>query len=145
MAQVSTYLNFQGNTEEAFLFYKSVFGTEFECGGIMRMGDVPASPDQPEMSEADEKLVMHVSLPIFAGHILMGTDLPEWMGKLVQGNNISINLQTDTRGELDVLFAALSQGGNVEMKPQEMFWGDYFGSCTDRFGVRWMFDCGNKE
>lgn len=145
MAQVSTYLNFQGNTEEAFLFYKSVFGTEFECGGIMRMGEVPASPDQPPMSEADKNLVMHVSLPIFAGHVLMGTDLPESMGQLVQGNNVAINIQPDSRQEVDDLFAALSAGGTVEMPPQEMFWGDYFGSCIDKFGVRWMFDCGSKE
>lgn len=145
MASVSTYLNFAGNTEEAFNFYKSVFGGEFE-GGIHRMGEVPQQPGQPELSEADKNMVMHVSLPILGGHLLMGTDAPESMGfKVTFGNNIYINLQPDTRAETDRLFAALSEGGKVEMSLQEMFWGDYFGSCTDKYGVQWMFNCASKN
>lgn len=144
MAQVSTYLNFQGNTEQAFEFYKKVFGTEFPGEGIMRMSDVPCEPGQPEPSEEEKNLVMHVALPILAGHVLMGTDMPESMGKLVQGNNISISLQPDTRAEVDTLFAALSEGGSVAVAPQQMFWGDYFAACTDQFGVRWMFNCSNQ-
>lgn len=145
MAQVSTYLNFPGNTEEAFLFYKSVFGGEFE-GGITRMGDIPPQEGQPPMSDADKNLVMHVSLPILGGHKLMGTDAMESQGfKVNFGNNVYINLLTDTRAETDKLFAALSEGGKVEMPLQDMFWGDYFGSFTDKFGVQWMLACSNKE
>ena len=145
MARVSTYLNFSRTTEEAFLFYKSVFGTEFSTP-IARFQDIPSSPDQPPLAEADMNLVMHVELPILAGHVLMGTDAPESMGfTITPGNNIYINLEPDTRAETDRLFAALSQGGNVEMPLQEMFWGGYFGSLTDRFGIRWMFNCVNKS
>lgn len=144
MSRVSTYLNFNRNTEEAFLFYKSVFGTEFE-GEIGRMGNVPPDPANSPLAEEDKNLVMHVSLPILGGHMLMGTDAPESMGfKLNQGNNVYINLEPDTREETDRLFKALSEGGNVEMEPQEMFWGDYFGSCEDKFGTRWMFNCSEK-
>lgn len=144
MAKVSTYLNFVRETEQAFNFYKSVFGGEFD-GGIHRMGEVPTQEGQPPLAEADKNLVMHVALPILGGHVLMGTDAPESMGfKVNFGNNIYINLEPDTRPETDRLFAALSEGGKVEMKMQEMFWGDYFGSCTDKFGVKWMFNCSSK-
>jgi PhnB protein len=144
MARVSTYLNFPRSTEQAFLFYKSVFGTEFS-GPIHRFGEVPPSPEQPPIPEADRNLVMHVELPILAGHVLMGTDAPESMGfSLVQGNNAYINLEPDTRAETDRLFGALSAGGKVEMPLQDMFWGGYFGSLTDRFGVHWMFNCQAK-
>jgi PhnB protein len=145
MASVSTYLNFPGNTEQAFLFYRSVFGTEFDRNGIMRMGDVPHGPGQPPMPEDARNLVMHVCLPILGGHQLMGTDAVESMGqKLRFGNNSYINLQPDTRAETDRLFARLADGGQVDMPMQEMFWGDYFGSLTDRFGVQWMFNCAMK-
>ena len=145
MASVSTYLNFAGNTEEAFLFYKSVFGTEFD-GEIGRMGDVPPQEGRPPLSEQDKKLVMHVSLPTIAGHRIMGTDATESMGfKLTQGNNMYINLEPDTRAETDKLFKALSDGGKVGMELQEMFWGDYYGSLTDKFGVQWMFNCAAKK
>jgi PhnB protein len=144
MARVSTYLNFSRNTEEAFNFYKSVFGTEFD-GGIQRMSDVPPQEGQPPLAEEDKNLVMHVALPILAGHVLMGTDAPESMNfKVRPGNNVYINLEPDTRAETDELFKALSEGGKVEMPLQEMFWGDYFGSLTDKFGVQWMFNCAGK-
>lgn len=98
------------------------------------------------MAEEDENLVMHVALPILGGHMLMGTDAPESMGfQVIPGNNVYINLEPDTRAETDRLFNALSKGGRVEMPLQEMFWGDYFGSLTDRFGVQWMFNCSSKE
>lgn len=145
MASVSTYLNFSRNTEEAFLFYRSVFGTEFQGEGIMRMGDVPPSDDMPPLAEEDKNLVMHVMLPILGGHQLMGTDAPESMGfKMNFGNNIYINLEPDTRKETEDLFAKLSAGGTVTMPLTDMFWGDYFGSCTDKFGVQWMFNCAQK-
>lgn len=144
MARVSTYLNFNRTTEQAFEFYRSVFGGEF-LGPVMRMGDAPAGPNQPPMSDADKKLVMHVELAILGGHVLMGTDAPESMGfSLVQGNNVFINLEPDTRAETDRLFRALSEGGKVDMPLAEMFWGGYFGSLQDRFGTRWMFNCNSK-
>lgn len=145
MASVSTYLNFPRSTEEAFNFYKSVFGGEF-VNGIHRMGEVPMPENAPKMAEEDKNLIMHITLPILGGHLLMGTDAPESMGfKVTFGNNIYINLEPDTRTETDRLFQALSTGGKVETALQEMFWGDYFGSCTDKYGVQWMFNCASKK
>ena len=145
MAKVSTYLNFSNKTEEAFNFYKSIFGWKFD-GGIMRFSDVPKMEGEKPLNEKDKNLVMHVSLPILGWHKLMGSDAPESMGfKMIYGNNIYISLDPDTREETDRLFNALSAWGKVEMKPQEMFWGDYFGSCTDKFGVQWMFNCTSKK
>ena len=144
MARVSTYLNFTRNTEEAFLFYKSVFKTEFE-GPINRFGDGPGCPGQPPLPEADKRLIMHVALPILGGHVIMGTDAPESMGfTLNQGNNLYLNLEPDTRAETDRLYAALGEGGKKEQPLQEMFWGAYWGFLIDRFGVRWMFNCAAK-
>jgi PhnB protein len=145
MARTSTYLNFARNTEEAFNFYKSVFGGEFSPGGIARFGDIPPSDDMPPIPEADKNLVMHIELPIVGGHMLMGTDAPESMGMTVNfGNNVHINLEPDTRAETKKLFDALSAGGKVSMELQDMFWGAYFGSCTDKFGVHWMVNCPEK-
>ncbi len=144
MAKVSTYLNFPRQTEEAFNFYKSIFGGEF-TDKINRFSEVPPQEGQPPISEEDKNLVMHIALPILGGHVLMGTDAPESMGfKLVQGNNVYINLEPDTREETKKLFDALSAGGKVEMELQEMFWGDYYGSCTDKYGIQWMFNCSSK-
>ncbi|MBS1565234.1 MAG: SRPBCC domain-containing protein [Bacteroidetes bacterium] len=142
MARVSTYLNFPGNTEKAFIFYKSVFGSEFQGDGIKRFGDIPPADGMPALQEADKKLILHVELPILGGHILMGTDAPESMGFNISfGNNVHINLEPDTREETKRLFDALSAGGKVTMELQDMFWGAYYGSCTDKFGVQWMFNC----
>lgn len=145
MASVSTYLNFKNQTEEAFLFYKTVFGTEF-IGKINRFGEIPPQPGQPQIADADKNLVMNVQLPILGGHVLQGTDAPESMGfTLTQGNNVYVCLIPDTRAEADRLFAALSAGGKVEMPMQDMFWGDYYGSLKDKFGVQWMIDCSEKK
>jgi PhnB protein len=145
MATVCTYLNFDRETEEAFEFYRSVFKTEY-VAPIVRLGSAPRGEGQPPLSEADRNLVMNVALPITGGHILMGTDAPESMGfGVVKGTNIYIMIQPDSRAEADRLFAALSAGGAVEMEMQEMFWGDYYGSFTDRFGVRWMINTASKE
>lgn len=145
MAKVSTYLNFPRNTEDAFNFYRSVFGGEFGGNGIMRFKDIPSQEGMPPLAESDGNLVMHVELPITGGHVLMGTDAPETMGFTVNfGNNININLEPDTREETRSLFTKLSDGGKVTMELQDMFWGDYFGSCTDKFGVQWMFNCSEK-
>lgn len=137
MATVSTYLNFERNTAEAFEFYKSVFGTEYTS--IMRYSDMPADDDMPGVSDEDKDLIINEQLPILGGHRLMGTDAPESMGfTLNQGNNVYIALHPDTREEADRLFAALSAGGTVEMELADQFWGDYFGSFIDKFGTRWM-------
>lgn len=146
MARVSTYLNFERQTEEAFNFYKHVFKKDDFDAPIQRMGEVPPQEGQPELSEEDKNLVMHVQLTILGGHVLMGTDAPESMGfKVVQGNNVYINLEPDTRKETEELFADLAFEGVVDMPLQEMFWGDYFGSLTDKFGIHWMFNCSAKE
>lgn len=141
MHKVNTYLNFNGKTEEAFNFYKSVFGGEFE-GGFMRFGDVPSDDKSMEAPSEDVKnLIMHVSLPIMDGHRLMGTDAVEAMGFTVkQGNMVYISLHPDTKEEADRLFNELSAGGKVEMEMQDTFWGDYYGSFTDKFGIGWMVD-----
>jgi PhnB protein len=145
MAKVSTYLNFQRNTEEAFNFYKLIFGGEF-TGGISRFSDIPQSEKMPPLPEADRNLVMHIVLPILGGHNLMGTDAPESMGfKVTPGNNVYIMLEPDTREETKRLFKALSEGGKIEMELRDMFWGDYYGSCSDKFGVQWMFNCAEKS
>ena len=141
MARASTSLNFPGTTLEAFEFYRSVFGAEF-IGPILRMGDIPASPDGPAFAESEADMVMHIELPILAGHVLMGTDVVPSMGhQLVSGNNVEINLEPDTRIEADRLHAALGAGGSASMAMMELFWGGAWGSCTDRFGIAWMVNC----
>ena len=145
MARVSTYLNFPNYTEEVFNFYKSVFGTEFTEPGFRRFGDMPPMEGMPPTPDDLKNLVMHVELPITGGHVMMGTDAPEQMGfKVNFGNNIHINLEPDTREETKRLFDALSAGGKVEMELQDMFWGAYFGNCTDKYGVHWMFNCNQQ-
>jgi PhnB protein len=140
MARVSTYLNFMGTTEEAFLFYRTVFGTEF-LAPILRMGDMPTDPGAPPLSEEEKDLVMHVELPILAGHVLMATDMLASQGhQLRSGNNVTINLELDDRAETERLFAALSDGGSDTFGLQQMPWA-YWGTCADRYGVRWMFNC----
>lgn len=146
MSRVSTYLNFARNTEEAFNFYKSVFGGEFSEGGIVHFSDIPQTEGMIPLSDEDKKLVMHIELPILGGHLLMGTDAPESMGFNVKsGNNIHINLEPDTKAETKRLFEALSTGGKITMALQDTFWGAYYGSCTDKFGVQWMFNFVEKS
>ena len=145
MAQVSVYLNFSRETEAAFTFYKSIFGTEYD-GEIMRFSDMPPQEEHRPLPEEDQKLVMHVSLPILGGFVLMGSDAPESMGFTInKGNNFYINLQPDSRADTDRLFNALAEGGEVEMPLEDAFWGDYFGSLTDKFGIKWMLACSSKE
>ena len=140
MSKVSTYLNFPGNTEKAFNFYKSVFGREF-TGPVSRLGDVPESQDGPKIPDNEKNLIMHIELPIMNGHVLMGSDVPESMGfKLKFGNNILIMIEPDSKAETDHLFEQLSAGGKITMPLQDMFWGAYYGTCTDKFGVQWMFN-----
>ena len=144
MARVTTYLSFNRQTEAAFQLYQSAFQTDF-IGPIVRFGDGPPGPGQPPMPEADKSLILHVALPILAGHVLMGTDSTGAMGPALNpGNNIYLNLEPDSRLETDRLFAALGAGGKIESPLAEMFWGAYWGSLTDRFGIHWMFNCTAK-
>ena len=144
MARVSTYLNFPDHTEEAFNYYKSIFKTEFN--GVNRFGDMPPQEGQPPMNDELKNLIMHIELPILDGHVLMGTDAPAAMAFSVNmGNNMYIMLEPDTREETKKLYDALSTGGKVTMELQDMFWGDYYGSCVDKYGVQWMFNCTEKK
>lgn len=100
----------------------------------------------PSTRDEDKKLILHAELPILGGHILMATDAPESMGlKVDYGNNIHINLEPETREETKRLYEALSGGGKITMELQDMFWRAYYGSCTDKYGVNWMFNCAEKE
>jgi PhnB protein len=142
MARTSTYLNFANSTEEAFNFYKSIFGGEFIGKGISRFGDIPVHDGAPPMPEELKNLVMHVELAITGGHVIMGTDAPEQMGFTVNfGNAMHLNIEPDTIAETDRLFAALSEGGKIIHPLGRMFWDAYFGSCTDKFGTNWMVNC----
>lgn len=139
-ARVSSYVNFDGNTEEAMMFYQKVFKTEF-INGIKRFEDIPAGENQPPMAESIKKMVLHVELPLIGGHILMATDAPKEMGfTLNRGNNMHFNLEPDTLEEAQRLFDELSVNGNIEMNFQPMFWGGHYGGFTDQFGINWMIN-----
>lgn len=136
MARVNTYLNFMGNTEEAFNYYAKVFGTEISM--LSRMKDFPNN-NGAQLSEEDSNKIMNVQLPIVAGHLLMGTDALESMGhSLTVGNNISISLDVDSREDADKIYNALSVDSPSGSGMGEMPWGAYWGSCEDKFGIRWM-------
>ena len=144
MAHVSIYLNFMGNAEEAFTHYKKVFHSEFSAP-IMRMKDLPAQEGVPAIAEEDQNKVMHVALPILGGTEIMATDMLESMGqKLVEGNNMTISLNPDTKEEADRLFNELSDGSKNSVAPHDEFWG-YWGTCKDKFGIRWMFNVMNQK
>lgn len=136
MTAVNPYLNFNGNTEEAFNFYKSVFGGEFAA--LMRFKD---NAECGQIAESDKERIMHVALPIGNGNVLMGTDSLESLGqKLTLGNNFYICLSPESKEEAERLFNGLSAGGKIEMPLQDMFWGAYYGSFADKFGVQWMLN-----
>ncbi len=134
MATLNPYLNFDGNTEEAFNFYKSVFGGEFLT--LQRFKDTPVAD---QVAKEDRDKIMHVALAIGNGNMLMGTDALESMGhKLTYGNNYSLSLTTESEAETERLFNALSAGGTIEMPLKKEFWGAYFGMFKDKFGIQWM-------
>ncbi len=135
MATTNTYLNFKGNCEEAFLFYKSVFGGEFNYIG--RFGDMPASDDY-KVADSDKDKIMHVSLPIGTS-ILMGSDTGgAWAPTFIEGNNFSVSVSAESKTEADKIFKALAENGRITMPLENTFWGDYFGMLTDKFGINWM-------
>ncbi|MBI5647881.1 MAG: VOC family protein [Ignavibacteriae bacterium] len=143
MTTVNVYLNFAGNCEEAFEFYKSVFGGEFPYVG--RFKDMPPQEGMPPLPAEMENQIMHISLPIGGDTMLMGSDTGgEWAPSYVQGNNFAISISTDTKEEADRLFAGLSAGGTVTMPLSTAFWGSYFGMFTDKFGVNWMVSQGGE-
>lgn len=145
MSKTSIYLNFAGQTEAAFRFYQTVFGTEFSAP-FMYVRDIPKMEGMPEIPENELDKIMHIALPILGGTILMGTDSLECMGhQLISGNNVSINLEPDTLEETEKLFNALSAGGTEIMPLQMQFWGAMWGACVDKFGTRWMFNCETKQ
>ena len=136
MAQVNPYITFNGTCEAAFNFYKSVFGGEFPYIGKFK--DMP-SAEGKTMPAVDSEKIMHVSLPIGGGTILMGSDTDgEWANHFKEGNNISISINTDSEAEATKIFNGLSAGGMVTMPLNKTFWGAYFGMFTDKFGINWM-------
>jgi len=143
MAKTSIYLNFQGNCEEAFNYYKKVFKSDF-TGQVFRMKDGPPMPGAPKLSDKEANCIMNIALPILGGTVIMGSDMLESMGHKVKiGNNTTISLEADTNEEVDRLYKALSEGGSEMNAPMDMFWG-YWGICLDRYGIRWMFNCMKK-
>lgn len=144
MFTVQPYLNFDGKAEEAFNFYKSVFGGEFSM--MQRFNEIPASPDMPPIPEEEGKRIMHVALPIGNGGMLMASDTMPSMGHtLTEGNNFYVSLHPDNKEEADRLFKGLSEGGTVKMPMTDMFWGAYYGDFKDKFGIQWMINCQEKK
>jgi PhnB protein len=136
MIKINAYLNFPGNTEEAFNFYKSAFGGEFI--GITRFKDVADLPGKEHLSEKDLNGIMNIQLPV-GDNILMGTDALESMGqRTTVGNIITLSVHPDSKKDADRLYAALSKGGKPSMPMADMFWGDYWGMLTDKYGIQWM-------
>ena len=141
MTTINPYLNFLGNTEEAFNFYRSVFGGEFAM--LQRFKDVPGSG---KAAETDGDKIMHIALPIGKGNVLMATDALESMGHTLNvGNNFSLSISTDSDEEADKIFKALGEGGTIGMPLEKMFWGAYFGMLTDKFGIQWMVSHDQKD
>jgi PhnB protein len=135
MTKLNTYFNFAGNTEEAFNFYKSVFGGEFTS--IVRFKGMPM--EGVSIPEEDENKIMDIGLPIGKDNVLMATDILESLGqKLTQGNNVYTSVHPESKEEADRIFNALSAGGPIEMPIADQPWGDYYGSFKDKFGVQWM-------
>jgi PhnB protein len=134
MKMINPYLNFDGNTEEAFNFYKSVFGGEFST--IMRFGD---TPEAGNVSERDKNKIMHIALPLGNRQVLMGTDACESMGhQLKIGNNSFMALAAESEAEAHEFFSKLSVDGNIQVPIDKMFWGGLFGQLTDKFDMQWM-------
>jgi len=142
MAGLYPYLTFNGNCEDVFEFYKSVFGSEFSYLG--RFKDMP--PGEFEVPEAEKEKIMHVSLPIGKDTVLMGSDSSEAFGRVVKkGDNFSLSLNTEDREEADKLFTALVDGGKITMPMASTFWGAYFGMLVDKFGIQWMVSCEEQK
>ncbi len=143
MLQINPYLNFSGNAVTAFGFYQSVFGGSLT---VNKMKDMPPMPDMPPVPEAEKEYAIHVSLPLSNGQVLMASDCFSSMGhSFIQGNNNYISISAESKEEADRIFAGLSAGGMIEMPMADMFWGDYFGSFKDKFGVYWMVNFAHEK
>lgn len=132
---LNPYLTFPRNCEEAFNYYKTVFGGDFAYLG--RFGDMPPQEDF-QVPEEDRNLIMHVSLPLGENQVLMGSDQGDKRGELTMGDNVSLSVTAESKERAQEIFAKLADGGQITMPLQDTFWGDYFGMCTDKFGVHWM-------
>lgn len=142
MAKLNPYLHFNGNAEEAFLFYQSVFGGNFST--VVRFKDMPMENNQISESEADN--IMHIALPIGKNDVLMGSDTPEFMGKHNENETRSkISITAESKEEADQIFKDLSNGGTIEMPLEDSPWGSYFGMFRDKFGIEWMVDYDPKN
>lgn len=137
MAITNIYINFKGDCEKAFNFYKSVFGGEFSY--ISRFGDIPQGEIQAhKVNDAIRNKIMHVSLPI-GSSVLMGSDInDEYASSFIQGNNFSVSVTANTKDEADRIYNSLATGGQISMPMGQTFWGEYFGMCIDQFGINWM-------
>lgn len=143
MTTINPYLTFNGTCEEAFNFYKSVFGGEFQYVG--RFKDMPENKEYP-VSESDKEKIMHISLPISKETVLMGSDSSDSFGQAsIEGNNFSISINTDTMDEAKRIFNELSEGGSIKMPLEKTFWGSYFGMFTDKFGIHWMMSYATED
>lgn len=141
---VNPYINFNGNCEEAFNFYKAVFGGEFPYVG--RYSDMPPMEGGKQMAPEEANKIMHMSLPLGNGTMLMGSDVGgEWAAHAVVGNNVQLSINTDSNEEADKIFNGLAQGGRVNMPLANTFWGSYFGMLTDKYGINWMVSCEPKQ
>jgi PhnB protein len=134
--QISPYLTFNGNCEEAFNYYRSVFGGEFIH--VMRLKDAPSAPGAPSLSEKDGNLVMNVALPINENTVLMGSDAHPMFGPVQFGKNVTMATEADTKEQADRLYTMLADGGKAHMPMADMFWGSYWGMVEDKFGFNWM-------
>ena len=138
MAKINPYLNFRGEAEEAFNFYKETFGGEF--ANVMRYGEMPDC-EEMKLAEEDKNKIVHIALPFGEGQVLMGNDvIGQHLDEKVDGINVSISVSPDSKEETDDFFKNLSAGGDVEMPLGDTFWGAYFGMLTDKFGVRWLLN-----
>lgn len=136
MPTINPYLTFKGNCEEAFNYYKSVFGGEFSS--LSRFSEMPPQ-EGVSLTEEQKNQIMHVSLPLAKDSVLMGSDSGgDWAPETVFGNNVSLSITADSKEQADQVFEKLSKEGRVTMPLDKTFWGDYFGMCTDRFGINWM-------
>ena len=138
MAHINPYIMFNGNTEEAFTFYKSVFGGEFAM--VVRFKDLPSDPNN-KWSESEENKIMHIALPVGKNCLLMANDVPESMGRVNENENRSkISINAESKEEADKLYNGLSAGGQVEVPIGNSPWGSYFGMFRDKYGIEWMVD-----
>lgn len=140
MATVNPYITYNGNCEEAFNHYKSIFGGEFTM--LSRFSEMPPQEGM-ELSADQMNHIMHVELTVSDEFLLMGSDIGgEWASENVVGNNITLSITADSKEQADQFYASLSEGGKASMPMEKTFWGSYFGMCTDKYGIHWMISSG---